>query len=56
MMSSKPRGTTPAKTEVGHISAHGIGLLCRDREYFLPYEAFPWFEGPKVAKLRFRPI
>jgi hypothetical protein len=31
MMSSKPRGTTPAKTEVSHISAYGIGVLCRDR-------------------------
>ena len=36
MTSSKLRGTTSAKTEVSHISAHGIGLLCRDRD-FVPF-------------------
>lgn len=51
MMSSKPRETTPAKTEVNNISAHGIGLLCRDREYFLSYEAFPWFEAAPVKQV-----
>lgn len=50
-MSSKPRGTTPDKTEVSNISAHGIGLLCRDREYFLSYEAFPWFEDAPVKQV-----
>ncbi len=31
-----------------NIFVHGIWLICGDREYFLPYEAFPWFENAPV--------
>jgi hypothetical protein len=34
--------------EVTNISAHGILLWARDREYFLAYEDFPWFEKARV--------
>jgi len=35
--------------EASHISQHGIWLLLLDREVFLPYEDFPWFEGAPVS-------
>lgn len=50
MTSSKPRGTITSKTKVSNISAHGIWLLCKDREYFLSYKAFPWFEDAPVKQ------
>jgi hypothetical protein len=31
------------KAEVQNISPYGIWLLVNDREYFLPFEEFPWF-------------
>jgi hypothetical protein len=51
MTSSKPRGTITSKTEVSNISAHGIWLLCRDCEYFLSYEEFPWFKDAPVKHI-----
>jgi hypothetical protein len=31
------------EVEVTNISAHGLWLLSRDKELFLSYEDFPWF-------------
>lgn len=31
--------------EVTHISPEGLWLSTHDREYFLPFERFPWFRG-----------
>jgi len=30
--------------EVTHISKHGVWLLVRENELFMPYEDFPWFK------------
>ena len=35
--------------EVTHINGHGLWLMVKDREYFLPYEEFPWFRDAKVG-------
>ena len=48
MTTSETHGIITSKTEVSNISAHGIWLLCGDREYFLPYDQFPWFENAPV--------
>jgi hypothetical protein len=37
-----------SRVEVTNISAHGIWLWVREREYFLPHEDFPWFEKARV--------
>ena len=47
MKSSKP-GERTSRVEVTNISAHGIWLWVREREYFLPHEDFPWFEKARV--------
>lgn len=48
MTTSNQHGSITSKTEVSNISANGVWLLCHDREYFLPYETFPWFENAPV--------
>jgi Protein of unknown function (DUF2442) len=34
--------------EVTNISRHGFWLLLDERELFLPFEEFPWFENAPV--------
>ena len=48
-MKSEMLGTDILEVEVSHISQHGIWLLLRDREMFLPYEDFPWFKDASVS-------
>ncbi len=45
-------GDSTLAVEVTHVSSHGIWLLTRNKEYFLPFEDFPWFaEAPIKAVL-----
>ena len=37
--------------EVGNISRHGVWVLVKGREYFLPFEKFPWFEQATVKQI-----
>lgn len=48
------RSTWPctSATEVTNISKHGFWLLIEDRELFLPFEEFPWFEEAPVGAIR----
>ena len=50
-MSSKPLGKNTSQTEVTNISAHGVWLLCGDRELFMSYDDFPWFKDEPVGKI-----
>ncbi len=34
--------------EVTNISTHGLWILVGDKEYFLPYEQFPWFKDKTI--------
>jgi hypothetical protein len=37
--------------EVGNINQHGLWLLVDDKEYFLPYDGFPWFRQATVDQI-----
>lgn len=37
--------------EVTNVSRHGIWLYWADREFFLPYEFYPWFKDAKVKDI-----
>jgi len=50
-MKSVPRGKRISKVEVTNVSGHGFWLLLRNREYFLPFDTFPWFREAAIAKL-----
>ena len=48
---SKTNGTTTSannRAEVTHISRNGLILWVKDREYYLPYDKFPWFKRAAV--------
>ena len=37
--------------EVTNISQRGFWLYCDNREFFLPYENYPWFRDAKVKDI-----
>jgi len=50
-MKLKELGKSSSKVEVAQISTHGIWLLVKGVEYFLPFQEFPWFEKATVAQI-----
>ena len=44
-------GAGTSAPEVTNISPQGIWLLVGEREYFLPFEKFPWFASAPVASV-----
>jgi hypothetical protein len=50
-MSSLAHGAGTSKAEVTNISSHGIWLLVREEELFLPYDEFPWFLDKPVKSI-----
>jgi hypothetical protein len=50
-MKSAEHGKPISEVEVTNISGHGFWLLLREREHFLPFEHFPWFENASVAQI-----
>jgi hypothetical protein len=47
-MSSAPLGTSTSTAEVTNISRHGVWLLVDDREFFMPFDEFPWFKKAPI--------
>ena len=50
-MSSEVLGTHIFETEITNISSHGVWLLTRGRELFLPFDDFPWFKDAPLRKV-----
>ncbi len=50
-MRSKKRGLGISKVEILNISPTGIWLLVKNKEYFLPYESYPWFKKATVEQI-----
>ena len=50
-MSSSGPGKNTSEVEVTNISAHGVWLLVRGRELFMPYADFPWFRDQPVKAI-----
>jgi len=44
-------GTNTLQVEVTNISSHGIWLYVKNKEYFLSYSDFPWFQDKTVKKI-----
>ena len=51
-MRSVAPGRSTSAVEVTHISPHGIWLLVGDKEYFLPYDEFPWFRDARLREIQ----
>ncbi len=50
-MKSLARGIRTSSVEVVSVSPHGIWLSVRGKEYFLPYEEFPWFQNARLSEI-----
>lgn len=54
-MRSEKNGTgtleAPNSVDVQGVSPHGFWLLLEGREYFLDFEAYPWFKEAKVGQI-----
>ena len=50
-MKSKIAGKNISRAEILNVSPNGIWLIVKDREYFLPYENFPWFKDKKISEI-----
>ena len=37
--------------EVSHIDMHGVWLCIEDKEYFLPYDEYPWFRNARIKEV-----
>jgi hypothetical protein len=47
----RKHGKNISELEVLNVSIHGVWLYFADREYFLPYESYPWFKNATIAKI-----
>ena len=50
-MKSFARGIHTSSVEVVSVSPHGVWLSVRGKEYFLPYEEFPWFQDARLSEV-----
>ncbi len=50
-MTLKTPGQSTSEVEVSHIDIHGFWLCVKDKEYFLPYDDYPWFKEARVKEI-----
>jgi hypothetical protein len=50
-MNSSTRGAGTSQIEVSNIDKFGLWILVENKEYFLPYEDFPWFRKATVDEI-----
>jgi hypothetical protein len=50
-MKSQKLGKNISGVEIQNISTHGIWLYVTGKEYFMPYEEYPWFKQAKVCEI-----
>lgn len=44
-------GKNISKVEIQGISSQGVWLWVKEKEYFLPFKDFPWFEDAKISDI-----
>jgi hypothetical protein len=47
-MTSPMLGKSISEVEITNISSHGLWIFLSEREYFLPYDQYPWFRDARV--------
>ena len=50
-MKSSTRVAATSDVEIANIDAHGISVHVRGKEYFLPYNEYPWFKDARVNQI-----
>ena len=44
-------GTSISEVEISNISDHGFWLYVMGKEYFLPYDQYPWFKNARISEI-----
>ncbi len=47
----KPGKSISSKAEIQNISNHGIWILVNEKEFFMPFEEFPWFLKATIKQI-----
>ena len=50
-MKSENIGVATSTVEILNVSPHGFWLMVGNREFFLSYEDFPWFQNATLKQL-----
>jgi hypothetical protein len=50
-MQLQTHGITTSAVEVLNISIHGLWLYVKGKEYFLPYDEYPWFKKARLFEI-----
>jgi len=50
-MTSAVPGSATSPVEVTNVSPHGFWLFIGEREYFLPFQEFPWFRDATIGAI-----
>lgn len=50
-MTSLAHGNNTLAVKVTNISSFGIWILIRDKEHFMSYDEFPWFQEQSVKSI-----
>jgi hypothetical protein len=50
-MSYKKHGGGTSVVEVTHVSRHGVWVMVYEKEMFLPFDRFPWFQDAPIGKV-----
>lgn len=51
-MKSSVVGKSASRAEITNISVHGIWLLFKGKEYFLPFSEYPWFKSARISEIQ----
>ncbi len=51
-MKSEKAGIDTSGIEVTNISPHGVWIYIHGKEYFLPFDEFPWFKEATIAQIQ----
>ncbi|MDQ8201170.1 DUF2442 domain-containing protein [Pelagicoccus enzymogenes] len=50
-MKFETTGNSTSEAQISNVSPHGIWLLACGKEYFLPFEDYPWFQDAPIGKI-----
>jgi hypothetical protein len=50
-MTSSKRGAPTLPVEVANIDRFGVWLYVLGKEYFIPYEGYPWFRQATIEQI-----
>jgi hypothetical protein len=51
MLKSSKHGARTSNVEVSNVTPHGLWLLLDEREFFLSFKDFPWFQDATIRSI-----